>query len=205
MLQVGGKPILETIIANCKKYELTDIILSVGYKADIIKSHFGDGSNFGVNVSYINEDKRMGTAGALSLMRNNLTDYFFVMNGDILTDINFNHMLNFHLSNNAVATMAVKKYDFQVPYGVVEIKNQEIKRIKEKPTHRFFINAGLYLLSNTVLDLIPNDKFFDMPALFENLIKINKKAISFPIREYWLDIGRMEEFEKANKEYTSVF
>lgn len=205
MLKVGDKPILETIIANFRKYGFTNIILSVNYKSEIIEEYFKDGSKFGVNIEYIHEKQRMGTAGALSLMRDKLSEPFFVMNGDLLTNINFEHMMEYHLSNNAIATMGVREYDFQVPYGVVNVDGIDIQSIEEKPVHSFYVSGGIYILSPDVLKSIPNNEFFDMPTLFEKLIAENKKSISFPIREYWLDIGRIEEFKKANSEYHKVF
>ena len=205
MLKVGNRPILETIILNFKKYGFTHIILSVSYKSEIIEAYFKDGSEFGVHIEYIHEEKRMGTAGALSLIKEKLNEPFFVMNGDLLTNINFEHMLEYHLSNDATATMGVREYDFQVPYGVVNIAGIEIQSIEEKPLHRFFVSGGVYTLNPEVLEYIPDNTFYDMPTLFEKMIVEKKKSISFPIREYWLDIGRVEEFEKANSEYHEVF
>lgn len=205
MLKVGDKPILETIILGFKKYGFTNIILSVSYKAEIIEEHFGNGSKFGVNIEYVYENKRMGTAGALSLIKDKLNEPFFVMNGDLLTKINFEHMMSYHVQNNTIATMGVREYDFQVPYGVVNVKAENIISIEEKPIHSFFVSGGIYILSKEVLDFIPDDKFYDMPTLFESLIKNEKRSISFPIREYWLDIGRIDEYERANKEYQEVF
>jgi len=205
MLHVGGKPILETIISKFASYGFVNIVLCVNYKSDIIKEYFGDGSRFGVNIEYVLEEKRMGTAGALSLLTEKPTEPFFVMNGDLLTNVNFEHLLNFHLENSAIATMCVREYDFQVPFGVVELDNGKIKSIKEKPTHSFFVSAGIYMLSPSVLPLIPKDEFYDMPTLFDKMIELEQELVSFPIREYWLDIGRIEEFEKANSEYYEVF
>jgi len=205
MLYVGGKPILETIISKFASYGFVNIVLCVNYKSDIIKDYFGDGNKFGVNIEYIFEEKRMGTAGALSLLIENPDEPFFVMNGDLLTNVNFEHLLNFHLESNAMATMCVREYDFQVPFGVVELDVGKIKSIKEKPTHSFFVSAGIYMLSPAVLSHIPKDEFYDMPTLFEKMIELKQNLISFPIREYWLDIGRIEEFEKANSEYHEVF
>jgi len=205
MLKVGDKPLLESIILGFKKYGFTEIILSVSYKSEIIENYFGDGSNFGVNIKYIHENKRMGTAGALNFMRELLSEPFFVMNGDLLTNINFEHMMDYHVENSSVATMGVREYDFQVPYGVVKSKGVHIKSIVEKPVHNFYVSGGVYILDAKVLDFVPENEFFDMPTLFEKVIDKNLKCISFPIREYWLDIGRMEEFEKANNEYSKVF
>ncbi len=205
MLKVGNKPILETIILSFKKYGFTNIILSVNYKSEVIKEYFKDGSELGVTIEYIHEEKCMGTAGALSLMRDKLLEPFFIMNGDLLTNIDFENMMDYHLKNSAMATMGVREYDFQVPYGVVNVNGINIKNIEEKPVHNFFVNAGVYILSEETLPLIPNDEFYDMPTLFEKTIATKMKTISFPIREYWLDIGRIEEFKKANSEYHEVF
>ena len=205
MLKVGGKPILETIISKFAQDGFVNIIMCVNYKSEIIEEYFGDGSKFGVHIEYIHEDKRMGTAGALSLLQSEPNEPFFVMNGDLLTNINFKHLLNYHKEHYSIATMCVRKYDFQIPFGVIELENEEIKSIEEKPTHSFFVNAGIYVLSPEILEHIPENKFYDMPTLFEKLISINKKTVSFPIREYWLDIGRLEEYEKANSEYSKVF
>ena len=204
LLQVGDKPILETIINGFAKYGFTNIILSVSYKAEMIEDYFGDGSKFGVNIEYVHEDKRMGTAGALSLMCEKLNEPFFVMNGDLLTNINFEHMLEYHMSNDATATMGVREYDFQVPYGVVNVEGHDILNIEEKPVHNFFVSGGVYVLSPDVLEVIPS-AYYDMPTLFEKLIEEKKKSISFPIREYWLDIGQMSDFHRANAEYHGVF
>jgi dTDP-glucose pyrophosphorylase len=205
MLHVGGKPILQTIVERFANYGFINIIMCVNYKSNIIQDYFGNGEKFGVNIEYVLEDKRMGTAGALSLVKDKLNDPFFVMNGDLLTNINFEHMMDYHQVNNSSATMGVREYDFQVPYGVVNIDDGNIKSIEEKPVHKFFVSGGVYILNNNILNFIPEDEFFDMPTLFENIIDNNMKSISFPIREYWLDIGRVEEFEKANNEYHEIF
>lgn len=205
MLKVGDKPILETIILNFKRHGYTNIILSVGYKAEVIKNYFGDGTNFGVTIEYINEKKRMGTAGALSLMEDILSDNFFVMNGDLLTSLNFDYMMKFHLENNSIATMGLREYDFQVPYGVVNVEGSKIIGIEEKPVHNFFVNGGIYILSREVFKFIPNNLYLDMPTLFETIINKKLTTLSYKIKGYWLDIGRIEEYQKANEEYFKVF
>ncbi|WP_428026083.1 nucleotidyltransferase family protein [Arcobacter sp.] len=205
MLKVGDKPILQTIVEKFAEYGYINIIMCVNYKSHIIQDYFGNGNNFGVNIEYIFEEQRMGTAGALSLLQEKPTEPFFVMNGDLLTNVNFEHLHDYHISNNSIGTMCVREYDFQVPYGVVNIKNSKILSIEEKPVHKFFVSAGIYMFSPEVLANIPQNQFYDMPTLFENLISENKNTISFPLREYWLDIGRMEEYQKANKEYNEVF
>jgi dTDP-glucose pyrophosphorylase len=205
MLKVGNKPILQTIIEKFAEYGYTNIIMCVNYKSHVIQDYFGDGKEFGVNIEYILEEQRMGTAGALSLLTQKPIEPFFVMNGDLLTNVNFEHLHDYHISNNSMGTMCVREYDFQVPYGVVNIKDSRILSIEEKPTHKFFVSAGIYMLSPEILEYIPQNEFYDMPTLFEKIISENKNAISFPLREYWLDIGRIEEYKKANEEYDEVF
>lgn len=205
MLHVGNKPILETIIENFSKYGYTNFIISVNYLSHVIEEYFGDGSQLGVSITYVHEQKRMGTAGALSLVRNRLNEPFFVMNGDLLTNINFEHFHNYHIDQKAAATMGIRKYDFQVPYGVVNIDDGKISSIIEKPTHKFFVSGGVYMLSPEVLSMVPENDFFDMPSLFELIIAKDDKAVSFPIHEYWLDIGRVNDYEQANNEYNKVF
>lgn len=205
MLQVGGRPLLETIIDGFKQYGYTNFILSVNYKKEIIQDYFQNGEAFGVSISYVEETKRMGTAGALSLLPNKPTKPLIVMNGDLLTQINFDQLMQFHLDQGALATMCVREYEYQIPYGVIEIDGVSLVSIKEKPMHKSFVNAGIYILSPSAFTYIPDDKFFDMPELFEKIISENKQASVFPIREYWLDIGRVEDFERADLEYTKVF
>ena len=205
MLKVGNKPILQTIVEKFAEYGYTNIIMCVNYKSHIIQDYFKDGSDFGVNIEYILENQRMGTAGALSLLKEKPNEPFFVMNGDLLTNVNFEHLHNYHIATNSIGTMCVREYDFQVPYGVVNIKDSKIASIEEKPTHKFFVSAGIYMLSSEVLNYIPENQFYDMPTLFEKIISEGKNAISFPLREYWLDIGKMEEYKKANDEYSEIF
>ena len=205
MLKVGGKPILETIVKRFVEDGFTNITMCLGYKSNVIQDYFRDGGSFGANIDYIVEEKRMGTAGALTLLEKRLDNPFFVMNGDLLTDINFEKMLDFHVEHNSKATMCVREYDIEVPYGVVNVANENITSIIEKPIHSFFVNSGIYLLEPDCIDLIPDNKFYDMPTLFEELIAAKEKIISFPLQEYWLDIGRVADYEKANAEYHDIF
>lgn len=200
MLRVGNKPILETIIEGFKQYGYTNFIFSVNYKKEVIQDYFQNGEAFDVTIEYIEEDKKMGTAGALSLLKKRPTKPFFVMNGDLLTQINFDQLMQFHMEYESVATMCVREFEYQIPYGVIETNGTDLVTIKEKPIHRSFVNAGIYLLNPDVLDYIPQDEFYDMPSLFEKLIEKNSKTSVFPIREYWLDIGQIDDFNKANNE-----
>ena len=205
LLKVGNKPILETIIKNFANYGFVNITISLNYKGEMIKGYFGDGSDFGVNIDYIEENMRLGTAGALSLIENKPNEAFFVMNADLLTDVNFSHLLDFHSFSNSDATMCVREYEYQVPYGVIEVEESNVTSIVEKPIQKFFVNAGIYVLSPKVFDYIPKNEFYDMPTLFNTFIEKEKNVISFPIHEYWLDIGRMSDFEQAQSEYFRVF
>ncbi|WP_108063715.1 nucleotidyltransferase family protein [Poseidonibacter lekithochrous] len=205
MLKVGNKPILQTIVEKFAEYGYKNIIMCVNYKSHIIQDYFKDGKEFGVNIEYILEKQRMGTAGALSLLKDKPSEPFFVMNGDLLTNINFEHLDDYHTLNGSIGTMCVREYDFQVPYGVVNIEDSKVVSIEEKPIHKFFVSAGIYMLSPNILEYIPKNKFYDMPTLFEKLINENKNIVSFPLREYWLDIGRIEEYRKANEEYDEIF
>jgi dTDP-glucose pyrophosphorylase len=205
MLHVGNKPILQTIIENFSKYGFTNIVLAVNYKSDIIEEHFRDGSDLGVNITYIREEKRMGTAGALSLLESRPDKPFFVMNGDILTSVNFENLLASHEETGAPATMGVRLFDLQVPYGVVYIKDKCIGGINEKPVQQFFVNAGVYVLSPEVLDLVPKDEFFDITSLFQKLVDGEKKPSTYLINEYWIDIGHAKDYETANGDFQRGF
>ena len=205
MLDVGNKPILHTIVENFAKYGYTDIIMCVNYKSEIIKEYFGNGDKFGVKIEYVLESKRMGTAGALSLLQKRPKDDFFVMNGDLLTNVNFEYLHEYHKDSNALASICIRKYEMQVPYGVVNVRANKVTSIEEKPTQSFFVSAGIYMFSPIVLDFIPKGVFYDMPTLFSEILKHDFPIHPFPIREYWLDIGRMDEYRRANDEYEGVF
>ena len=205
MLDVGNKPILHTIVENFAKYGYTDIIMCVNYKSEIIKEYFGNGDKFGVKIEYVLESQRMGTAGALSLLQKRPKDDFFVMNGDLLTNVNFEYLHEYHKDSNACASICVRKYEMQVPYGVVNVRANKVTSIEEKPTQSFFVSAGIYMFSPIVLDFIPKGVFYDMPTLLGELLKQGFAVYPFFIREYWLDIGKMDEYRRANDEYEGVF
>jgi dTDP-glucose pyrophosphorylase/CBS domain-containing protein len=205
MLHVGNKPILLTIIESFAKYGFTNIVLCVNYKSDVIENYFKDGSSFGVNITYVHEEKRMGTAGALGLLSKAPDKPFFVMNGDILTNINFENLLAYHVGSGSPATMSVRLYDLEVPYGVVYIKDSRIGGISEKPVHQFFVNAGIYVLNPECIELIPKGQFFDMTTLFQKLVDGQRKPSTYLISEYWLDVGHAKDYQAANEEYHGVF
>jgi dTDP-glucose pyrophosphorylase len=205
LLKVGNKPLLETILENFIDHGFCNFYFSVNYKAEMIEDYFENGQKWGVDIQYIRENKRLGTAGALSLLPEKTDLPLIVMNGDVLTKVNFQSLLDFHKEHQADATMCVREYDFQVPYGVVNVDQNKITKIDEKPIHRFFVNAGIYVLSSKTLDLIPKETYFDMPALFEQMMEYKMETTAFPIREYWLDIGQVEDFKQANGDYQMVF
>lgn len=200
LLKVGSKSILENIIENCIRSGFKKIFLSVNYKSGMIKDTFGDGSNWGIKIEYLEETKKLGTAGALSLLPATPPKTILVMNGDLLTDLNFQELMHFHMEHKANATMCVKEYEFSVPFGVVKVGrgNTQIVGIDEKPVQKFFINAGIYLLEPEVLEEVSENRYLDMPDLFKILLEKKKLTSIFPIHEYWLDIGRIEDYKKAN-------
>jgi dTDP-glucose pyrophosphorylase len=200
MIEIGGRPILEAIIERFRLQGFRSIVLCVNHLAEVIIDHFGDGSRFDVEIDYVRETKRLGTAGALSLLKTPQRPVI-VMNGDILTLINFNQLLAFHYENLAEATMGLNRFQYQLPYGVVEVDGSHIRSFAEKPVYDFFVNAGIYVISPEAVAMVPGDQYFDMPALFDRLAPERRAA--FPIHEYWLDIGRQDDLEKAMSEFAA--
>ncbi|MFC1521689.1 nucleotidyltransferase family protein [Elusimicrobiota bacterium] len=198
MLPVGGRPLMEIIIEQLRAAGVMHVNVTTHYKPEKIKEHFGNGNNFGVKIDYVNEDRPLGTAGALGLVATP-KDTTLVMNGDILTSVDFRAMIAFHRENGADLTIAVRRHEVKVPYGVIENDGVRVKRIKEKPSWKMFVNAGIYLLEPSVYKLIPNGDSFDMTDLIEKLIENGFRVASFPIREDWMDIGKSDEYEKAQK------
>ncbi len=205
MIKIGAKPILETILESLCEYGFKKFFFSVNYRAEVVKDYFADGSRWSVSIQYLEENKQLGTAGALSLLPHLMSDPLIVMNGDILTRVNFEQLLDFHREHRADATMCVREYDVQIPYGVVKIEEQKITSIDEKPIQRFFVNAGIYVLEPAVLNLIPNDTYTDMTTVFEKLVRDRRETVVFPVREYWLDVGQLDDLERARLEYGRLF
>ncbi len=202
MLPIGGKPVLQILVENLKEHGFTDFVFCVNYRAEMIQAHFGDGSAMGIRVRYVEEPKRMGTAGALGLIPEDVSSPLLVMNGDIVTKVNFAKLMEFHSESQALATMAVRKYDFQIPFGVVKTEEGRITGIDEKPVHSFMVSAGIYVVEKESIKLIPENEFFDMPHFFESMMKDNKLTQAFPIHEYWLDIGREDDLIRAQREFS---
>jgi NDP-sugar pyrophosphorylase family protein len=170
----------------------------------MIENYFQDGRQWGASIEYLREKKALGTAGALGLLAEPPEQPLIVMNGDLLTKLNFRSLLEFHEHNDALITMCVREYDFQVPYGVVKLEGSYATALEEKPTHRCLVNAGVYVISPKILSSIPKNKFYNMTDLINPLLE-KKQVVSFPIHEYWIDIGEMEDFQQAHGEYESVF
>jgi len=196
MLPVGTKPLLELIVEQLRNAGIKQVNVATHYRGEMIADHFKDGQDFGVDISYVQEDQPLGTVGALSLLEES-DDPLLVINGDILTRVDFRAMLDFHREQNADLTIAVKLYEFSVPYGVINTNGVMVTGISEKPVVRQFINAGIYLLNPSVRRLIPNGEPYDIPELIEQLLKAGRPIVSFPVREYWLDIGKADHYDQA--------
>lgn len=206
LLMVGKRPILETILTQFIDYGFHDFYISTHYKSEMIHDHFGDGKKWGVSIQYVHEDQPMGTAGALGLLPKNISKLpIILMNGDLLTKINFRQLLNYHEEHKGLATMCVREYDFQVPYGVVRTSQGNVVSIVEKPVQKFFINAGIYVLDPRLVEKVDGLGYLDMPSLLDAQIKAGEKINSYPVHEYWLDIGRLEEYERAQNDAMGVF
>lgn len=205
LLPVGGKPLLTTIVTNFLNQGFDTFFFSINYKAEMVKTHFGDGRAIGAKITYLEEKERLGTAGSLRLLPEKATKPVIVMNGDLLTRIDFRKLIDFHTEQNAKATMCVRDYRFQVPYGVAVIEDNKLKGLSEKPVHQFFVNAGIYVLNPEILEMIPETGYFDMTELFEQLIQQDKEVAVFPVHEYWMDIGRFEDLEQARAEFSTMF
>jgi dTDP-glucose pyrophosphorylase len=202
MLRIGPKPLLETTLENFLQQNFSRFYISINYLADKVKAHFGDGSRFGCEIRYLEEREQLGTGGALGLLPERPSEPIIVMNGDVLTKVNFGHLLDFHREHGAAATMCVREYDFQVPYGVVSLEGANIRALTEKPLHSFFVNAGIYVIEPRLLEAIPRDaRRFHMTELFDQTIAQGQPTAAFPIREYWIDIGQLDDFTRANGEW----
>lgn len=204
MLEIGGKPILETIINSFKDHGFHKFILSVNYKSEVIEEYFKDGSALGVEINYIKEKSRSGTAGALSLYQSNDLP-FIVMNGDLLTKIDFSDLLAAHVDQKNAATVCLRQYEYQIPFGVVVTEHNKVIRLEEKPVRRHWVNGGIYVISPTMLGLAPKDTYYDMTTFLADIMETGQQVGAFPFYEYWLDIGRLDDYERAHTEFLEIF
>ena len=199
MLKINGTPILEIIIKKFIKQGFTKFLISVNYLKNQIIDYFKNGEEFGIEIKYLIEEKPLGTAGALNLINIKSKEPLIIMNGDLLTEINFRELLDFHKKECAQATMAVLEYEYNIPYGVVETKKNILIDFKEKPTYKYLINAGIYIINPEILNYLKSDEYLEMPYLLEK-VKNNKKNVSiYKLQEYWLDIGSKESYHEAYK------
>lgn len=206
LLKVGGKPILETIISRFVKSGFHNFYISTFYKSQMIQEYFGDGSSWGINITYVEENKPLGTAGAIGLLPKDIPNLpILMMNGDVLTKVNFEHLLQFHLKLNAIATVCIREYDIQIPFGVVEIKDQKALNFVEKPVKKFFVNAGIYVFNQEMISKVKVDSYIDMPDLLEKQVAGGKNVNVFPIHEYWKDVGHIEEYNNVNDSFSNGF
>ncbi len=205
MLRIAEKPVLQTILEQFIRQEFTRFCISVNYKSMQIKDYFGDGSKLGAEIHYIDEEKRMGTAGSLSLFPFETQEPILVVNGDLLTKLSFAQLLDIHLDHQAKATIAVTTYGFQIPYGLIKANQDHLVGFEEKPVFASFINAGIYVLAPEVLNCVPKNSYFDMNDLFKILIQNEEPVYIFPIREYWTDVGEIKSFDQACKDYDNQF
>lgn len=206
MLPVGGRPILESIIAGFLEYGFKKFCISLHYRGDLIRNHFGDGSKWGVEIDYVEEMSPLGTAGALGLFEKKTRNPLIIMNGDILTKVNFEELLDFHERCDWSATVCVREHRVQVPYGTLELDGQEVLEIQEKPAFNFFINAGIYVLEPNLIDRVKAKQQLDMPDFLSEVKALpSHKVGAFPIHEYWLDMGEFSQFEQAQVDYAREF
>lgn len=204
LLPVGGKPMLEHIIECAKLEGFTQFVLAIHYLGHMIEDYFVNGERLGVKIDYLREETPLGTAGALSLLNPVPDAPFVVTNGDVMTDIRYGELLDFHIRHAAAATMAVRVHEWQHPFGVVQMRGMDIIGFEEKPVARTHINAGVYALEPSALELLSNDASCDMPTLFERLQEQAKRTVAYPMHEPWLDVGRPDDLKKANNINSSL-
>lgn len=199
LLPIAGKPMLEHIIERAKLEGLRNFVFAIHYLGHMIEEHFGDGSSLGIKIEYLREQAPLGTAGALSLLNPRPSGTFVVTNGDVITDIHYAELIDFHNRHGAAATMAVRVHEWQHPFGVVHTKGVDIVGFEEKPVARTRINAGVYALEPEALDMLKADEQCDMPTLFERLQTAGKRTVAFPMHEPWLDVGRPDDLQSVRR------
>lgn len=200
LLKVGDKPIIEHNIDRLRKFGIENINISVKYLGEMIREYFGNGENKNIRIGYVEETKKLGTAGALSLVDEFFHEYILLMNSDLLTDIDYSEMFDMLISNDADMIMATVPYEVNIPYGVVTTEGDQITSLKEKPTYTYYSNAGIYIFKKKHLNRIAKDECYNATDLLNDLLSSEAKVLNYPIRSYWLDIGKPHDFEKAQKD-----
>jgi len=202
MLEIEGRPIIQHIMESYAESGYRKFVLCVNYKSHIIEEYFDDGREFGYEIIYTHENKRLGTAGALSLIEQDWDHPFFVTNGDVISNVNFEDLMSFHTSSDSRATMCIKSFSQEVPFACVEFsKDQDLLELKEKPSYNYFINAGIYVLDGDLLSQIPKDVFYDMPAFFEELVAKDNQVKVFRMEDYWIDVGRPDDYKRVKEDF----
>ena len=204
LLKIGDKPIIEYNIDRLASFGVDDIWLSLRYLGEQVEEYFGDGSNKGIRVKYIWEDQALGTAGALGLVNDFVHDHVLMMNSDLLTNIDFEDLFLFFQKEQADLAVACIPYQVNIPYAVMETENKVVKGLKEKPTFTHYSNAGIYLMKREVVDLLPKNNFFNATDLMELLISEGRKVVAYPLMGYWLDIGKHEDYQKAQLDIKQI-
>ena len=203
LMPIGEMPILEIVIRQLALHEFRDLTLAVGYLAELLMAYCGDGSKFGVDIQYSREEQPLGTAGPISLVPD-LNDTFLVMNGDLLTTIDYRDMLRYHRARGALATIACFQRDVKIDLGVIEVdQNNWVSNYIEKPTYHYSVSMGIYLFEPAVLNYIPKNQRLDLPDLVKLLMKDGKQVNVYKFDGYWLDIGRHDDYEKAMEEFST--
>ena len=205
LAEVGGKPILQTIILRACASGIRKFYVSVNHMADKIERHLNQNIYSGLDIEIVREDSKLGTAGPIGLVKESFGHPLLVCNADILTTVEFDKLIYEHENENAHITCAVREHEIKVPFGVLKIKGSLVKEIQEKPVQRYHVNAGIYVLSDSICKMIPYNKLFDMPSLVDLALSRGLKVSPFLIHEYWLDIGHPEDFTLANREYSTHF
>ena len=206
LMPINDKPILEIVIRQLKSHGFDEVIITVGHLAELIMTFFGDGSKFGVKIKYSREDKPLGTAGGLGLLKQELNETFLMMNGDVLTSLNYSDLTDYHKRNGAIATIALNKREVYIDFGVVELDNDNsIVGYKEKPKINYLVSMGVYVFEPEILKYIGPKKFLDFPDLVKKLISNGETVKGYVYDGYWLDIGRPGDYERANREIEKIY
>jgi dTDP-glucose pyrophosphorylase len=200
MLKIGDRPMLEHILMRIRESGIEHVYISLSHQPDTITDYFGDGSEHKLTIEYLHEERPLGTAGSLQLIQD-VSDTLLVINGDVLTDLDFRHMHQFHHDEDAALTLAVRRFDVYVPYGIVHGETSKVTSVEEKPTFSFSINAGVYFVEPEARKLIPSGEPFSMTDLIGVLIAKGHNVVKFPLHENWIDIGYPEDYERAQREY----
>ena len=204
LMPINDHPILEIVIRQLASYGFNNITLAVGYISELIEAFFGDGKKFGVKIEYSKEEKPLGTAAPLTLIKN-LPETFLVMNGDVLTTLDYRQLVQHHLGNKGIVTIAMHQKEVNIDFGVMEFDGDKfLTKYIEKPIINYQVSMGIYVFNRSVLKYIPKNAYFDFPDLIQDLLRNGEKIVCYPSNDYWLDIGRNDDYQKANEEFAEL-